>query len=178
MRSFDQRLSELLLDVYEAAANPHHWDTFLEHASRELGATKAALHVQYFAPGNTIQTAHGSCAFAIGYEASALADYAAYFASQDLYVQRIRERFPGGMQAGTSEDLITSNEYRRTELYEDFSRPNGVYYTCWSAVEQSESIAAGLGFIRPEDAKPFARRDVDLLKLLNPHLRKAFHLQR
>lgn len=168
----------MVLDVYEAAANPAHWERFLQVAARELGATKAALHVHYFAPGNTIQTAHGSCAFAIGYDASALQDYAVYYAAQDLYVQRIRERFPGAMQVGTSEDLITSSEYRKTELYEDFSRPNGVYYTCWSAVEQSESIGAGLGFIRPEDAKPFAAKDVNLLNLLNPHLTKAFRLQR
>ena len=178
MKSFDQRLSDLLLDVYEAAANPAHWTTFLENVARELDATKAALHVHYFAPGNTIQTAHGSCAIAVGYDGSSLADYANYYAAQDIYVQRIRERFPLGMQVGTSEDLITSNEYRRTELYHDFSRPNGVFYTCWSAVEQSNRMAAGLGFIRPENAKPFEAKDVNLLKLLNPHLNKAFHLQR
>lgn len=178
MKSFDQRLSDLLLDVYEAAANPAHWTTFMANVARELNATKAALHVHYFAPGNTIQTAHGSCAIAIGYDASSLADYANYYAAQDIYVQRIRERFPLGMQAGTSEDLITPNEYRRTELYHDFSRPNGVFYTCWSAVEQSNRMAAGLGFIRPENATPFEAKDVNLLKLLNPHLNKAFNLQR
>lgn len=178
MKSLDQRFSDLLLDVYEAAANPAHWEIFLENAAREMSATKAALHVHYFAPGNTIQTAHGSCAFAIGYDASSLADYAAHYAPQDIYVQKIRERFPGGMQAGTSDDLLIYSEYRRTELYADFSRPNGVYYNCWSAVEQSSSLAAGVGFIRPEDARPFAAKDVNLLKLLNPHLKKAFQLQR
>jgi hypothetical protein len=178
MKAFEQRLSDLLLDVYESASNPQHWSTFLENVAREMGATKAALHVHYFAPGNTIQTAQGSCAVAIGYDAAALTDYATYYAAQDIYVQRIRERFPLGMQAGTSDDLMTSSEYRRTELYQDFSRSNGVFHVCWSAVEQSNSIAAGLGFIRPEDAKPFEAKNVDLLKLLNPHLNKAFHLQR
>ena len=178
MRTFDQRLSDLLLDVYEAAANPKHWATFLENVAREMDATKAALHVHYFAPGNTIQTAQGSCAVAIGYDASALVDYATYYAAQDIYVQRIRERFPLGMQVGTSDDLITSSEYCRTELYQDFSRPNGVFHTCWSAVEQSKSVAAGLGFIRPENTKPFESKDTDLLRLLNPHLNKAFRLQR
>lgn len=177
MKSFEQRLSDLLLDVYEAAANPRHWSRFLENAARELDAPKAALHVHYFAPGNTIQTAQGSCAVAIGYDASSLADYAAYYATQDIYVQRIRERFPGGMHAGTMEDLFTPGEFRGTEIYHDYCRPNEVFYNCWSAVEQNDGIAAGLGFIRPEKAKPFEAKDADLLKLLNPHLAKAFRLQ-
>jgi len=178
MRPFEQRLSDLLLDVYEAAANPQHWPTFLEKAARELDATKAALHVHYFASGNTTHTAEGSCAVAIGYDASSLAAYANHYATKDIYVQRIRERFPLGMNAGTSEDLVTSGEYRNTEIYHDFCRPNEVFHTCWSAVEQTKSVAAGLGFIRPENAKPFSAKDVHLLKLLNPHLAKAFRLQR
>jgi hypothetical protein len=35
MRPFEQRLSDLLLDVYEAAANPQHWPIVLEEAARE-----------------------------------------------------------------------------------------------------------------------------------------------
>jgi DNA-binding CsgD family transcriptional regulator len=178
MKTFEHRLSALLLDVYEAAANPQHWASFLEHAARELDATKAALHVHYFAPGDTIRTAQGSCAVAVGYDAVSLTDYANYYAPQDLYVQRIRERFPLGMNAGTSAELMTSTEFRSTELYQDYCRPNEVFHNCWSAFEQNEGIAAGLGFIRPENTKPFQAKDVELLKLLNPHLGKAFHLQR
>jgi len=178
MKPFEKRLSELLLDVYESAANPQHWPTFLEKTARELDASKAALHVHYFASGNTTHTAEGGCAVAIGYDASSLAAYANHYATKDIYVQRIRERFPLGMNAGSSEDLVTSGEYRKTEIYHDFCRPNEVFHTCWSAVEQTKSIAAGLGFIRPENAKPFRAKDVHLLKLLNPHLAKAFRLQR
>jgi DNA-binding CsgD family transcriptional regulator len=178
VKPFEKRLSDLLLDVYEAAANPQHWPVFLENAARELDATKAALHVHYFASGNTTHTAEGGCAVAIGYDASSLAAYANHYAAKDIFVQRIRERFPLGMNAGTSEELVTSGEYRNTEIYQDYSRKNEVFHSCWSAVEQTKSVAAGLGFIRPENAKPFKAKDVDLLKLLNPHLAKAFRLQR
>jgi DNA-binding CsgD family transcriptional regulator/PAS domain-containing protein len=178
MRPFEQRLSDLLLDVYEAAANPQHWATFLENAARELDASKAALHVHYFASGNTTRTAEGGCAVAIGYDAASLAAYANHYATQDIYVQRIRERFSLGLNAGTSEELVTSSELRGTEIYQDYCRTNEVFHTCWSAFEQTKGIAAGLGFIRPENARPFKAKDVDLLKLLNPHLAKAFRLQR
>jgi hypothetical protein len=119
MRSYEQRLSELLLDVYEAAANPQHWPVFLENSARELDAPKAALHVHYFAPENSTQSAHGGCSAAIGYDATSLETYASYYATKDIYVQRIRERFPLGMNAGTSEDLLTSTELRSTEIYHD-----------------------------------------------------------
>lgn len=178
MKAFEQRLSDLLLDVYESAADPQHWPVFLKNAARELDASKAALHVHYFAPDSTTHTADGSCAVAIGYDAASLAAYANHYATRDIFVQRIRERFPLGMIAGTSEDLVTSSEYRKTEIYQDFSRVNEVFHICWSAVEQTKSIAAGLGFIRPENAKPFRDEDAELLRLLNPHLAKAFRLQR
>jgi DNA-binding CsgD family transcriptional regulator len=178
VRAFEQRLSDLLLDVYESAADPQHWLVFLKHAARELDASKAALHVHYFAPDSTTHTAEGSCAVAIGYDAASLAAYANHYATRDIYVQRIRERFPLGMNAGTSENLLTSTELRGTEIYHDYCRANEVFHNCWSAFEQTEGIAAGLGFIRPENAKPFKAKDADLLKLLNPHLAKAFRLQR
>jgi DNA-binding CsgD family transcriptional regulator/PAS domain-containing protein len=178
MRSFEQRLSELLLDVYEAAANPPHWQVFLKNAAAEMDAAKAALHVHYFAPGNITQSAHGGCSAAIGYDATSLDDYADYYAPKDIYVQRIRERFPLGINAGTNDDLLTATELRSTEIYHDYCRINEVFHTCWSAFEQTEGIAAGLGFIRPETSQPFQPRDVELLNLLNPHLAKAFRLQR
>ena len=178
MKTLDQRLSDLLLDLYESAANPEHWARFLENAARELDAAKAALHIHYFVPQDSIRTARGSCAVAIGYDASSLDTYASYYATQDIYVQRVRERFPLGINAGTSEDLVTASELRNTEIYHDYCRTNEVFHTCWSAFEQAQGIAAGLGFIRPESARPFEADDVELLKMLNPHLSKAFRLQR
>jgi hypothetical protein len=85
MSSFEQRLSDLLLDVYEAAANPQHRSIlFLEKAARELNASKAALHVHYFASGSVTHTAEGCCAVAIGYDATSLATYANHYATQDI----------------------------------------------------------------------------------------------
>jgi DNA-binding CsgD family transcriptional regulator len=178
MRAFEQRLSDLLLDVYESAADPRHWQVFLKNTARELDASKAALHVHYFASGDTTHTAVGGCAAAIGYDESSLAAYANHYATRDIYVQRIRERFALTMNAGTSEELVTSTELRNTEIFQDYCRTNEVFHVCWSTLEQDKSLAAGLGFIRPENAKPFETKDVDLIKLLNPHLAKAFRLQR
>jgi hypothetical protein len=84
----EQRLSDLLLDVYEAATDPLHWNIFLENIAHELDATKAAMHVHYFSPQDNIRTAEGGCAFAIGYDAASLTAYADYYAAQDLYVQQ------------------------------------------------------------------------------------------
>ena len=178
MKAFEQRLSDLVLDVYESATNPEYWATFLENISRELAASKAALHIHYFRPEDTIRTAQGGCAVAIGYDGSALDSYASYYATQDIYVQRVRERFPLGTNSGTSEDLITSSDLRNTEIYHDYCRTNEVFHTCWSVFDQSQGVAAGLACIRPENAPPFETRAVDLMKLLNPHLSKAFQLQR
>ena len=49
MRKFDQSLPDLLLDVYEAAANPQHWQVVLQRIANEMEATKASIHVHAFA---------------------------------------------------------------------------------------------------------------------------------
>jgi hypothetical protein len=43
------------------------------------------------------------------------------------------------MNAGTSEELVTSGELRNTELYQDYCRPNEVFHTRRSAFEQTAS---------------------------------------
>jgi len=172
-----ERLSCLLLDVYEAAADPRHWGVFLENAARELQVTKAAIHVHAFSPRSWTTHIAGTRVHRIGYDESAVNAYANHYAGRDPYIQRIRERFPRH-GTGTSDDLVTTAELKHSEFYSDYGRPNGIFFNCWTIVEQNERFGSGLSLIRPEDAKQFTAEQVKLLKLLTPHLGKAFRLQR
>jgi DNA-binding CsgD family transcriptional regulator len=177
MNSFDQRLSNLLLDVYEAAADPRHWDVFLENAAKELSASKASIHVHAFSRQSWATHTGGNRVHRFGYDESAASAYAKYYAVRDPYIQRIRERFPRD-GTGSSSELITGTELRRTEFYTDYGRTNGIFFLGWTIIEQNERFGSGLSLIRPEDAKQFTAEQVKLLKLLTPHLGKAFRLQR
>jgi DNA-binding CsgD family transcriptional regulator len=177
MKPFEQRLSELLLDVYEAAANPDHWQVLLQNVATEMEATKASIHVHAFARQSWTKHTSGNRVHRIGYDESASNAYGSYYALKDPYIQRIRERFPRN-GSGTSADLLTTKELRRTEFYTDYGRPNGIFFLGWTIIEQNERFGSGLSLIRPEDAKQFKPQQVEMLRLLNPHLAKAFRLQR
>jgi len=177
MKPFEERLSGLLLDIYEAASNPQHWQSVLRNVASEMGATKASIHVHEFASRHWTSHTGGTRVHRIGYDESAVNAYARYYAVRDPYIHRIRERFPRD-GSGTSSDLLTTTELRRTEFYSDYGRPNGIFFLGWTIIEQNERFGSGLSLIRPEDAKQFTSEQVKLLKLLNPHLGKAFRLQR
>ena len=177
MRKFEQSLPDLLLDVYEAAANPQYWQVVLQRIADEMEATKASIHVHAFASQSWTTHTAGTRVHRIGYDESAAGAYANYYAVRDPYIHRIRERFPHD-GSGTSSDLLTPAELRRTEFYSDYGRPNGIFFLGWTIIEQNERFGSGLSLIRPEDAKQFTPEQVNLLKLLKPHLAKAFRLQR
>jgi DNA-binding CsgD family transcriptional regulator len=177
LRKFEQSLPDFLLDVYEAAANPQHWQVLLQRIANEMEATKASIHVHSFSGQSWEKHTAGTRVHRFGYDESAASAYAKYYAVRDPYIQRIRERFPRD-GSGTSSDLLTITELRRTEFYSDYGRANGIFFLGWTIIEQNERFGSGLSLIRPEDAKQFTSRQVALLKLLKPHLAKAFRLQR
>jgi hypothetical protein len=122
MRKFEQSLPDLLLDVYEAAANPQHRQVVLRRIANEMEATKASIHVHAFASQSWTTHTAGTRVHRIGYDESAAGAYANYYAVRDPYIHRIRERFPHD-GSGTSSDLLTTTELRRTEFYSDYGRP-------------------------------------------------------
>jgi hypothetical protein len=137
VNALDRRLSALLLDVYESAANPEHWRVTSANLAEDMEATKASIHVHAFAKNRWSKHTSGNRIHRIGYDEAASAAYAKYFAVRDPYIQRIRERFPRD-GSGTSTELITTSELRQTEFYQDYGRANGIFYLGWTIIEQNE----------------------------------------
>lgn len=112
-----------------------------------------------------------------GYDEAASKAYSDHYAVQDPYVRRIRE-LGSGADAGTSDELITTADLKRTGFYADYARPNGIFFVSWMILQQDESGAAGLAVIRPEDASQFAQDQVELLRVLGPFLTQSFSHER
>jgi len=178
MKTSEQRLSDILHDVYAAAMNPSHWDMVLQRIATETEAGKASLHAHRFARQDWEHHTAGSRLHSFGYEAATGLAYARHFAVRDPYIQRIRERRYPALTMGTNEDLITASELRRTEFYSDYGRPNRIFFVNWIVIEQNPRFASGLAVIRPENAKQFNRKHAEFLTLLAPHLEQSFRLAR
>lgn len=166
--------SELILDINTAARHPAEWNAVLQKIAAEVDATKASMHRHQFS--NHRHTA-GARVYSFGYEKAAADIYAKHFAKHDPYVHRIRDRHKG-QSAGTSDELLTSSELRKTDFYAHYARPNEIFYVSWLTIEVNARFASGLAMIRPEDAVQFTPEHVTFLRSLAPHLEQAFDLQR
>lgn len=166
--------SELILDINTAARHPAEWSAVLEKIAAAVNATKASMHRHQFS--NRRHTA-GARVYSFGYEKAAADIYAKHFARHDPYVHRIRDRHKG-LSAGTSDELLTSSDLRRTNFYAHYARPNEIFHVSWITFEVNERFVSGLAMIRPEDAVQFTPKHVTFLRSLAPHLEHAFDLQR
>ena len=77
---------------------------------------------------------------------------------------------------GTLQSCIDMETYRKSEIYNDYARPQNLFHQCSARLARKESYAATISFMRPECEGAYGDEHVQLLTLLGPHLRQAFQL--
>jgi len=76
-------------------------------------------------------------------------------------------------QAYRDEELCPQEELYRTEFYNDWIAQQGMSHALFGAVLKTKRLVAFANLVRYKGAPPFDEDDLDLLRLLNPHLLKA-----
>jgi len=89
-----------------------------------------------------------------------------------------RHRHPGPDTVYTGEQLIEPAEIRKTEFYNDFLLPNQMVHHFGSPLAIHPQWVSNLSSHRPGRREPFGPIEVDLLKLLLPHLQRAVQFHR
>lgn len=170
-------LMDLVGHVYEAAADPDHWDEFLAVLERIYPDARVTL----FGHDNGCPTAR--LGFARNYAADDLRAYAEHYVRCSPYVLRAAA-VPVG-EPIRYETLIDDAELAGTEYYNDYLRPRRLgHYGTGLLIERDGT--RGTLARRPtvlsladhrNDAERRARQ-LRLLALLAPHLKRAFGMHR
>lgn len=167
MRTIDKReLSELIGVVYDSALSPTLWPAFLEGLSAQTGASAALLLMHDLA-----RTQHTISA-AWGFESAALRLYQERYGQLDVWAEKGHRKPTGHVCA--SESLVTVPELIGTQFYNDFIRPINIKHAMFGVVANEAGSLASMSVFRDPAAGPFAESQLHTLKLLVPHIQRAF----
>ncbi len=160
-------LAEVVAAAYEAAAGGS-WIDFGTLLGRFVGAQASSLRLLGGSP-NLIALPQSSMEQA----------YLNYYRHIDPYRSRAAANAPALPridQAPLGQELVPTEEFRRTEYYNDYVRPHGQHHMLGAILKGSEPMTLGLH--RNDAAGPFTDLERARLQALMPHLQRALQLRR
>jgi DNA-binding CsgD family transcriptional regulator len=162
-------LTDLIGSVYEAASDATLWEVVLGKLARTSHAESAALVIHELGP--ELHTL--AATWMVDPEASRL--YQKHYGSLDVWAIRGRSKPPG--YVCTSESLCRSQELAGTEIYNDLLVRYGIVHGMFGLVENDASRRWGsVSLYRGLSSDEFQMSDLETLKFLVPHIRRAFML--
>jgi len=160
-------LSELIGLIYDAAAAPERWPTFLERLSDVLELRAAIFALTRTSEDGSV----GSIPTAAGMDASTLQAYGEHFAPINPFRTPMLGLPIGAIAPG--EQLMPDAEIVRTEFFNDFYAPAGLRHGFSLLIHKDASGASVLGCHRGPDQDRSSDADLELVRMLTPHLQRA-----
>lgn len=170
------RLSRLLLLLYEGVSTPQQMPVFLTELVQTLSATGAIFREHTFSPGRTFHVNSTDLAETVGYSHEALQSYQTWW-ERDIYLHRCLERFHTA-DCGVSQVLATKTELQHNDFYTDYMGHFDVGPMIWAKLAERPDYHASISIVRAHKAELFHQTELELLTALSPHLRQALQLSR
>jgi DNA-binding CsgD family transcriptional regulator/PAS domain-containing protein len=170
----EEKVLELVGQIYDAGADEQHWPAFLESLADALSATVTALsYHDLTSPRATFVTAARM-------DPAGPRRYVEYYGSCDPYRAAWLTRFnrAGPDTIYTGEQLIPKDDFERTEYFNDFFPVHDIAHQIGAPIALSSSWACNFASHRPVGKQPFGPEDVRLLRHLWPHLHRALQFHR
>ncbi|MEW5786341.1 MAG: LuxR C-terminal-related transcriptional regulator [Pseudomonadota bacterium] len=172
---FPVELLDLLGNLYEAALLPDQWSDVVCNIRHLLNADSGQL---FTPPGGSTQRFLYA---ADNLSDEALRQYGDYYWQLDVWRNRAMERgdtYQGLIQRG--DDVIDLKSFQRTEIFNDHLKPAGIERLLTNILfdERSDRIAprTHLSLFRRPGQQAFSEQEIDLMRLLMPHLQRALTL--
>ncbi len=164
------RVLELIGRVYDAAADERLWPAMAPRIAQAFDCASTGLQTRDTRRGDV-----ELLSLTANYDTASLKSYATYYAERDVWVERAAKVGPSKLL--TSQDIITDEEFERTEIYNDFCRHLDLFYVVGSVFPVGPDTMAGLGIHRPRNAGPFGEADKAAVSLFLPHLQRALQIR-
>lgn len=163
-----QEFSKLLGSLYDAAVEPDLWDAFLQRLAETTRAQSAGLVM--LDVGRNVFTMSRSWEF----DPEATLLYQKHYGSMDVWAQRgLAKR---AVLTCTSQALCPLSELATTEVYNDYMLRFRVEHAMFVVAENTGSRLASVSLYRDSSHPEFTTSDLDTLRVLTPHVQRAFKL--
>jgi DNA-binding CsgD family transcriptional regulator len=164
-------LMDLIGHIYEAAADPNHWDEFLGALEQIYPDSRITLFGHE--PG------HPTRAFAArkNYRDDDLRAYVQHHVKTSPFIARVH-KVPIG-RPSHSEEMITDGELEKTEYYNEYMRPRRLgHYATGMVLERSPARLVALSIADHRNDADRRAHQFRLVQIIGPHLMRAMRLYR
>ena len=111
-----------------------------------------------------------------GFDPSLQRDYADHYHSINVHVAKYPAKLVPGAIA-LSHEYVEDGELLKTEYYDGFLRPLGVFYLMGALVALQPGALLNIAFYRSRPSGPFSEEAAQMLRLVLPHFARAARLQ-
>lgn len=160
---------ELIDMTYKAAGDPDGWPKLLQRLGQVLGGTACTVH------HHEIPSQESNFSADWNVDPVAISEYTNYYGFRNIWRFFRPELFATG-SVNTSQMMCPEEVFLRSEYYNDFLRQYGFYHCLVATLRDDSSAMSNLTIFRPKSDESFGDRESELLRLLAPHLVRAFQL--
>jgi DNA-binding CsgD family transcriptional regulator/PAS domain-containing protein len=160
-------LTEILDVLYEAPVDPTRWQDFLKLTAQAVGGEAGALTLHDFTDVQSLVSRQWNI------DPDALRRYEAHYSKLDVWFQSVRHAKDW---LGTSEHFVDFATLQKTEFYNDLVLPSGIPHAMFGMVERTPTRVANIGIYRGLRAGSFDQRDLEPIRFLSPHIKRAYRL--
>jgi DNA-binding CsgD family transcriptional regulator len=165
------RFSKLIAALYDAPLAEAGWSSVAPIMAEALVAPSCVFLMRDIGEGATPIIGRTG-----NWNDKAVSDYDAYYHSIDMWAD-------GAIKVGVgkpllSEEVISSTEYARSEIFNEYAKNLGLRCCIGITAEVDSNVLAIVGVQRSSFARPFDADDKRALALILPHFTRAMQLHR
>lgn len=162
---------DLVGKAYEAAADGS-WSHFLNAMADATGSEGTLLWLHDTVDDSArLKDSQTSFLCNVRMAPEFLKSYVEYYTHTNVLMKMIGPVPEGAVVVSSS--AIRDQEFHKTEYYNDWLRPQGIGYALGGPVLKRGSVVSMFSMSRLKTRGPFQDRDLQLLSMLMPHLRRA-----
>jgi DNA-binding CsgD family transcriptional regulator/PAS domain-containing protein len=154
----------LVEQIYDAAVAPDRWPVFLDSLRRVFHGGPAVLFVQ---DGRSDEV---DLLLVRGQDPAAAALYRDYYAGLNIWLDAIGTA-PDWI--GQGDDVVEREVFERCEFYNDWLRPQDLYFGLGAVLQRRDAAALNLSVLRAQRRGPFGDDELRLWRRLVPHVKRA-----
>lgn len=163
----DALSADVIGDIYEAAVDDARWPAIAEIVAAATGL--AGVGVWFVDQGQVKDMSLTQDIWATQ------GPYLAHYAKLDIWQQGLlSHRWD---QVHLADELFSERDLVKTEFFNDFARPNGIYRPMGAMLRLGRDAFGTVATNRPADKKVLEESDKPKLERLLPHMRRALQLR-
>ncbi len=163
----DMSLLGIVSGFYDASMDRRMWPQTLRRLADACGARTAAIAVHDY------ETGAGRLMHWAVIDPDYLASYETRYARRNVWLQS-EEHFRSPGAVWTGQQIVSDTQLMATDFYREWLVPQNLLHHLFGILDRRGSVVTVLVFARAEGDGAFGDKEITLLRLLMPKLRRGF----